>query len=111
MGIGTCDCTEDAHRPDGSAVCVCDAPPSDVADSYVERFELFPKRGCRFVCKDGLKEVLGHKHSVCLSNAEYKAVVRAGETLKQGHCPDGSYEIPTPASKCIGQDHVENILA
>lgn len=109
-GFGSCTCLEGASRPAGESSCVCDAPEDS---DFVERFEISPKRACRWVCKEGLREVLGDKHSICISNQIYKAVLKA-EALgwKQGACDSGMYEIPLGSNqtKCMQEDHVKDII-
>jgi hypothetical protein len=106
---GSCNCIENAFRPEGSAECVCEAPQDE---NFVERFELRPKKTCRHVCKEGLREVFGHLRSICIKNDVYKAVVRAElKGFEQGACDMGFYEVPVGSGKeCVPEDYAHDIV-
>merc|ERR1719379_191427 len=82
-------------------------------------FESKPRKQCRVICKDGMREVYGDKQSMCLTNAAFKAVIRAdfqkkdgGAGAQQGSCKTGEKEYTDSTGKvtCIGNKYVEDIL-
>jgi len=83
-------------------------------------FESKPRKQCRVICKDGMREVYGDKQSMCLTNAAFKAVIRADFAEKdgtssgaqQGSCRDGQKEYTDSSGDktCIGVEFVKDIL-
>jgi len=82
-------------------------------------FELTPKKRCRFICKDGTREVFGDKSSTCMDSVKYKMVIFASfdGDFKQGRCSENHYEIPkvgcegegSQCSYCVRSDYADYI--
>lgn len=118
---GHCQCIEgasrdpfriDPHQGLADNKCHCD-DPSDEKSMKMGRFELKPHKVCRFICKEGLREVFGNKESICLTNEAFKSVIRAEvKGLQQGDCQEGESAIPISgkAVQCIRNDFVDDII-
>jgi len=117
---GKCECIEGATRDATDNKCDCDEPTGADAADKMAYFESKPRKQCRVICKDGMREVYGNKQSMCLTNAAFKAVIRAdfaekdgtGSGAQQGSCENGQteYTDSSGAKTCIGKEFVEDIL-
>merc|ERR1719188_1233956 len=107
---GHCKCIEDATRDPNDKKCHCNEPTGAAAADREARFETRPRKVCRIVCKDGLREVFGNKESTCVTNEAFRAVLVA-EGLAKGRCTDGFKEITVKekgesGSECIRDDFI-----
>jgi len=116
---GRCECIEGATRDATDHKCYCDEPTGADAVDKMAFFESKPRKQCRVICKDGMREVYGDKQSMCLTNAAFKAVIRAdfqkkagGEGAQQGSCKDdeNEYTDSDGVKTCISMAYVRDIL-
>jgi len=108
---GKCVCIEGASRKNGpKSKCTCNEPADATKDAF---FELTPQKRCRSVCRDGTREVFGHKRSTCMEDNKYKSVILAEmDGFKQGKCAADKFEIPIfggEGSECVSSDFANDI--
>lgn len=111
----TCRCIKHASRSESNDdKCMCNIPkdPSKEA-TFVQK----PVKMCRYLCKNGEKEVLKGGESVCVSSVIFKSVVLADYTLaemQQGKCNDGELEVAIIRSnetQCVDTDIISHIIS